>query len=81
MSIAFKRLKKRSDLPDWFPLEVYQRELSKRKWISEILVRCVFADLLNPASELAQQVAQEGMDIQEYDPLPLFRAAIGHYRV
>jgi hypothetical protein len=43
MSIAFKRLKKRSDLPDWFPLEVYQRELSKRKWISEILVRCVLA--------------------------------------
>jgi hypothetical protein len=32
--IAFKRLKKRSDLPDWFPLEVYQQELSKRKWIS-----------------------------------------------
>jgi hypothetical protein len=74
--IAFKRLKKRSDLPDWFPLEVYQQELSKRKWISEILVRCVFTDLLNPASELAQQVAQEGIDIQEYDPLPLFRAAI-----
>lgn len=59
--IAFNRLKKRSDLPDWFPLlDVYQRELSKKEWLTELVMRCAVA-----------QAAP-----QRDDPLALFRGLI-----
>jgi hypothetical protein len=43
--IKFNRLKKRSELPDWFPLDVYQRKLSKKEWLTELVIRCTVAHI------------------------------------